>query len=132
MIDYVLIAQIIGGVVGSLYIAQTYYLAVMSLARAKAAGLIVPGTWQSFWFALWLVPGLFVDWFLNMTLFSILFIEPPQGYTNDKGERKYYWFAELITGRLKRHCGRKTWRGAIARFICHGFLDKFDPRGRHC
>jgi hypothetical protein len=120
MIDFVLVAQIVGGIIASLYIAQTYYLAVMSLARAKALGLIVPGTWQSVWFALWLAPGVLLDWFLNFTLFIVFFLELPETW------------GELITGRLKRHCGKPTWRGKFATWICHGFLDKFDPRGRHC
>jgi hypothetical protein len=127
-----IVLEVVGWVVFSLYVAQTYYLAIMSLARAKAVGQIVPGTWQSIWFALWLVPGVIIDWFLNMTLFSIFFLELPKTEKRSNGTIRWKWYAELITGRLIRHCGKPTWRGKLASWICHNFLDKFDPRGKHC
>jgi hypothetical protein len=102
------------------YVTQTYYLAIMSLGRARAEGQIKPGTWQSIWFAGWLIPGVFCDWLLNMTVGTVLFLELPKS------------FGELLTPRLKRHCGKDGWRGWLATGICHKMLDKFDPRGRHC
>lgn len=97
-----------------------YYLAVMNVARAKEDGLIKPGTRQSLMLTFIVLPGVIMDWLTNMVPASILFLELP-GAPH-----------ELVTGRLQRHCGKDTWRGKLATFICHHMLDHFDPRGRHC
>lgn len=111
------------GIFAGAYATQTYYLAIMTLARARDEGLLTK-RWQNFWFALWLVPGLFMDALLNLTVGTLLFLELPGG--------KKPWYLELVTDRLKRNVVNLGWRGKVARFICHHLLDKFDPRGRHC
>ena len=103
------------------YISETYYLAVMSLYQAMREGKVDKGTMTyKVFFALWVAPGLALDYLVNLTLGTALFQELPQ--------RRW----ELVTHRLKRHCGQDTWRGKMATWICHKMLDKFDPRGRHC
>lgn len=97
-----------------------YYLAVMNLVRAREMGFIKPGTRQSLFLALIVLPGVFLDWAVNMTICNLLFLELPKSWK------------ELVTGRLKRHCGKQTWRGKVATWICHNLLDNFDPSGRHC
>lgn len=112
--------EVILWIFGLAYVTQTYYLAIMTLSRARDEGTLKPGTLQSVYFALWLVPGLICDWLLNMTVGTVIFAELPK-------EAK-----ELLTARLKRHVNEETFRGKIARFVCKKLLDRFDPRGRHC
>jgi hypothetical protein len=111
------------------YVSETYYLAVMSLFRALRDGQVRKGS-VAYWtfFLLWVGPGIALDWAVNTFVCSLVFLEPPGGWTTQPKRR----WSELITHRLKRHCGKPGYRGAIATFICHKMLDKFDPRGRHC
>jgi hypothetical protein len=110
----------IGYALLSLYVLWIYYLAVMALRRAKINGTVKPGWFQSIVLATVVFPGVFFDWLANFTIATVLFLELPGSW------------GELVTGRLKRHCKKPTWRGAIARFVCHELLDRFDPAGRHC
>lgn len=62
--------------------------------------------------------GLIVDVLMNVTLFSLIFLELPSEC--------------LVTARLKRHINKSSWRGRLARYICHTLLSPFDPSGNHC
>ena len=63
--------------------------------------------------------GITFDVLLNITVGSLLFLEPP------------HHKRLLLTARLVHHIGKPTWRGTLARWICEHLLDQFD-RGGHC
>jgi len=63
----------------------------------------------------------FIDAFLNATVGSIIFLEPP----------RYDLKEILFTGRVSRWNGADNWRGDTARYFCKTFLDPFDIGG-HC
>jgi hypothetical protein len=113
-------AKYVGWGVLIAYALWVYYLAVMSLRRAKAAGTINPGAFQTFALVLVVVPGVALDWLANFTVATVIFLEFPKSW------------GELVTGRLKRHCGLLTWRGVLAKFVCTELLDRFDLTGKHC
>lgn len=112
--------EILGYVFLAVYVLWVYYLASMSLLRARADGKVKPGTFQAFAVLFVVAPGLLLDWLVNVTICTALFAEIPETWR------------ELVTGRLQRHCGQPTWRGRIASFICRQLLDRFDPTGKHC
>lgn len=92
-----------------------FYLAVMNLKRARDVGrlygpAVAPGVFS-------LVLGYFLDFVVNVFVFSVILLEPPRETT--------------VTARLKRHAAKNTWRGAVARWFAANFLDPFDPSGRH-
>lgn len=63
--------------------------------------------------------GYLMDVFANMTVASIVFLEPPREW--------------LVTDRLQRHMQKSTgWRFWLAKYICDHLLDVFDPSGDHC
>lgn len=98
------------------YITWLFYLAVMNLKRAKDAGTLskvalVMG------YPILLV-GLVLDALLNVTVMTVLFLEPPREW--------------LVTARLKRHAEVfGPWRGDLARWFAKHLLDVFDPSGKH-
>lgn len=105
----------------SVYVLWLLYLAVMNLKRSKDAGTI-PRT------ALWmgypiLLVGLFVDWVVNVLVFTVLFLDLPGSAT------------ELVTGRLKRYAYTLKYAGTKRQKAAHWFaehlLDPFDPYGKH-
>lgn len=65
-----------------------------------------------------LVIGYAMDVLANLTVASIVFLEPPREL--------------LVTSRLKRHIAKGGWRGEKANWICTHLLDYFDPTGNHC
>lgn len=100
----------------ALYGLWALYIIVMALQRARRAGTLSRAA-----FALGaplIVAGVLLDVLVNMVLMTALLLEWPREW--------------LVTARLKRHCGADTWRGAVARWVCHKLLDAFDPDGRHC
>jgi len=100
------------------YAVWILYLAIMNLQRARDFGTLTRSArWLGYPV---LLVGIILDWLLNWVVGSVLFLEPPHSP------------GELVTARLQRHCKRSTWRGAIARWVCHSLLDTFDPSGRHC
>lgn len=100
----------------SLLTFYALYLAVMSLYRAYKAGTM-PLASKVLGYQLLMI-GLVLDVVMNLTLFSLVFVEVPREW--------------LVTDRLKRHIKQSGYRGWLARFICHSLLSPFDPSGNHC
>lgn len=98
------------------YIFWLLYLAVMSLYRGylnktlSRFGLILG--------APIIMIGLVVDFIMNMTVFTLVFLERPQEL--------------LVTKRLQRHMKRSGWRYKLANHICNHLLNFADPTGNHC
>jgi hypothetical protein len=66
-----------------------------------------------------LVIGLIVDVFMNVTVASFVFVQPPSQF--------------LVTQRLAGYVSEGSgWRYSIANWICNNLLDVFDPSGNHC
>jgi len=101
-----------------------FYLAVMHLKeerdRLKKLGKDFTTSQKIFGYPI-LGIGLIIDVFLNFTVGSISFIEPPR---IDKKE----W---LFTARVSRWNDTDGWRGDLARWYCSNFLDPFE-KGGHC
>lgn len=93
------------------------YILVMGLYRAHLAGRL-----NRFTYALALpalLVGYAMDVLANLTIASVVFLEPPREW--------------LVTSRLQRYIAHGTgWRAAKARWICDNLLDVFDPSGNHC
>jgi hypothetical protein len=100
---------------GLTYATWIFYLAVMSLSRAKKAGMlsrtaIVLGTPVLF-------VGYLLDLLLNVTVISLVLLELPQETT--------------VTARLKRHhIESDGWRLAVVMWF-EPLLDPYDPSGDH-
>lgn len=100
---------------GLTYATWVFYLAVMNLAKAKAAGLLsrtalVMGTPV-------LIVGYLLDLLLNVTVMSLVLLELPQETT--------------VTARLKRHHAESDgWRLAVVLWF-EPLLDPYDPDGDH-
>lgn len=110
------VVQLLLGALCAFYLLWVAYLAVMNLKRAAQARTIGTTAWL---LGLPLVVVAYVlDVVVNWAVMTLALLEWPREWT--------------VTARLKRHCGTATWRGAVARFVCHQLLDTFDPSGRHC
>ena len=60
-----------------------------------------------------------LDFLAQVTVFSVLFGDPPR-----------HW---LVTDRLRAYmAGPDGWRKRLADYLCHHLLDPFDPTGAHC
>ena len=100
---------------GNLYLLWIFFLAVMNLKRAKEAGLLSRTALVFGMPVVWV--GYMLDFTCNMTLMSMLFLEPPQEL--------------LVTDRLKRHHQESAgWRLRIALWF-EPNLDPYDPSGDH-
>lgn len=103
--------------VGGIYATWVAYLAIMALIRARDEKRLTK-------VALWLaypvvVIGLLLDFTLNVTVGTALFLEPPREW--------------LLSPRLSRLIETDPgWRGDLAAWVCVHLLDTFDPDGRHC
>lgn len=97
------------------YVTWVFYLAVMSLKRAKEAGLLsrtalVLGTPV-------LIVGYLLDFLLNSIVMTIVLAEIPREWN--------------VTTRLKRHHRDSTgWRLAVVKWF-EPLLDPYDPSGDH-
>lgn len=92
-----------------------FFLAVMSLKRAKDAGLLTT-TAKVFGYPV-LFAGLLLDFLANTFVLTVLLCELPREGT--------------VTSRLKRHNRTSTgWRKAVAAWA-EPLLDPFDPSGDH-
>lgn len=99
-----------------LYAFWMLYLAVMALYRAHLQKAL---TKIGYVLGLpLLLVGLLVDFVMNITVFSVLFLELPREW--------------LVTGRLQRHIKQSGWRYSLAKFICEHLLNFADPTGNHC
>ena len=109
----ILYAALIG--LGSTYALWVFFLAVMSLARAKRAGQLST-TAKCLGYPV-LIVGYVLDCFVNFTVMTILLLEIPQETT--------------VTSRLSRHNKESTgWRKAVAAWA-EPLLDPYDPSGDH-
>jgi hypothetical protein len=100
---------------GSTYLLWIFFLAVMSLKRAKDAGQLTTAA-KVLGYPV-LIVGYALDCFVNMTVMTILLLEIPEETT--------------VTSRLSRHLNHgKSWRKAVAVWAAP-LLDPYDPSGRH-
>lgn len=98
----------------AVYVLFVLYVAVMGILQAHNAKRL---KWPVYPFAmLTFALGVLLDFFVNVTLLTLLFIELPR-----------HW---LITKRLASHINKNTWRGTLARWICDNFLNPFSDG--HC
>lgn len=98
-----------------LYALWVFYLAVMSLKRAKDAGQLTR-TAKAFGYPV-LFAGLLLDFVANALVLTVLLAELPREGT--------------VTSRLKRHNASSTgWRKAVAAWA-EPLLDPYDPSGDH-
>lgn len=106
--------------IGVLYVAAfvwgtwIFYLAVMNLLRHRGT-LSLPAKilgWPV------VIVGVVLDVAINWCVASFVFVSPPKEF--------------LLTARLKRHIKNGGWRGRVAWWVCHNFLNAFDPGGSHC
>ena len=99
------------------YALWIFYLAIMSLSRAKQEGTISRIA-LLLGYPILLI-GVVLDFIVNLIIMSLLFLEPPKEL--------------LVTKRLTRHVQKgKGWRQKLAYWICHHLLNAFDPSGDHC
>lgn len=99
------------------WILWALYVMVMGVYRAHLARRLT--TTAKILAAPWVVFGFAVDVLVNITLASVIFLEPPRDL--------------LVTSRLQRHVTTTNgWRRDLAVWICNHLLDVFDPSGNHC
>jgi hypothetical protein len=103
--------------VGFLWAFWGMYVLVMGIYRAhlhhRLRGLVLVLSLP------FVAIGYLMDIFANLTIASIVFLEPPREW--------------LVTDRLQRHMLHGTgWRFWLARYVCDHLLDVFDPSGDHC
>src|SRR5437899_211172 len=100
-----------------MYMLWLFYLAVMSLQRARDTGTLSKPAYilgLPIFFLGWAI-----DFVANMIPASFLFLEFPEEL--------------LVTARLRKHVQEKDgWRKTLALFLCKNLLDTFDPSGSHC
>jgi hypothetical protein len=101
---------------GSIYALFIFYLAVMSLQRARDAGKL---TRPVYYLSLpILYVGLLIDFLVNTLTASVLFLELPKEWN--------------VSARVKRHFFESTgWRHVLAVWIAVSLLNPFDPSGAH-
>jgi len=93
------------------------YVLVMGIYRAHLAKRLTAVTLCLS--APFIVLGYLMDVIANLTVASLVFLEPPREL--------------LVTARLQRYVASgQGWRFTIADWICNHLLDVFDPSGNHC
>lgn len=100
----------------SLWVFYIFYLACMSLVCGHKRGTLTLAS-KLLGYPI-IAIGLAIDVFMNVFVFSLIFIERPREL--------------LVTERLKRHIKQHTMRAKLARFLCVQILSPFDPSGDHC
>lgn len=125
MIELIFILKLVAFCYITMGVTWIFYLALMHLKeerdRLKKEGKDFT-KWQKLWVYPILVIGVIIDVFLNFTVGTIFFIEPPRIIT------KKEW---LFTGRVSRWNDTGGWRGDLARWACKDMLDPFE-KGGHC
>lgn len=103
-----------------LYVFFALYVLAVGLYRAHLTGVLTKPGYIMGW--PWIAVAGIVDFIANVTIFSVIFLEPPQEF--------------LVTTRFRRHLanGEESdgWRWRVSNQICKKLLDYFDPRGSHC
>lgn len=100
-----------------LWVFWAIYVLVMGLYRAHLHKKLTKLTYILG--APWLVLGLIIDFFANITVATVIFLDLPKEW--------------LVTARLKRYVqGESGWRQNLANWVCNNLLDVFDPDGNHC
>lgn len=101
-----------------IYLVWAGYGLMMALLRAHDAGTLTTAA-KVLGYPL-LVVFLIIDALLNYTLCSVLFLELPDRW--------------LTTNRLQKYMYHMpdTWRGKMAKWLCHNLLDCLAPDGCHC
>ena len=95
----------------AVYALWVFFLAVMSLQRAKAAGLLTRTALVLAYPVI--VAGLLIDFVVNALVMTVLFLDLPRELT--------------VTARLKRHNRHGSgWRQRLAKWF-EPLLDPFDP-----
>jgi len=110
MITYILYS------ISLFYITLIFYLALMNVSRHKDNLNRV----QKVVFFPILLVGLLLDILFRYTVGIILKV--PSLKKKDL----------LFTSVLQHYINELSWKGKVCRFLCHNFLDMFDPSGRHC
>lgn len=97
------------------YALWIFFLAVMSLKRARDAGMLhMPAVVLGYPV---LIVGWLIDFVVNATVMTALFLELPREMT--------------VTARLKRHNRTgSSWRKTLAAWF-EPLLDPYDPSGDH-
>lgn len=104
-------------VLGYLWTFWALYVLVMGLYRANLDNRLL-GLNRLLGFP-FLAIGALTDVLANITIATIVFMEPPKEW--------------LVTTRLQRYMKHTSgYRKTIALYICDHILDPFDPRGNHC
>jgi hypothetical protein len=101
----------------ALWVFWIFFLAVMSLYRAHL-NKTISKTALILGYPV-LVLGACIDFTMNFTLFSLIFLELPKEY--------------MLTKRMQRYIATDTgWRVKLSKFICNNLLNNFDASGKHC
>lgn len=106
----------IGAGLGSLWLLWVFFLAVMALKRANDDGAIHKGSYTYYLAMSVLFVGWVLDFVVNMTVATVLFLEVP--------------FELTLTARCEHYMSKIGYRGNMARRICK-LLDPFQIGG-HC
>lgn len=106
-----------GGAFLIMYALWLYYLAVMSLKRARDTGAMT--VWaQRLGYPI-LAIGYALDFAVNIFVLSFLLFEAPREL--------------LVTARLSRHIKSDPgYRQQFSAWVCANLLDAYDPSGCHC
>lgn len=93
------------------------YVLIMGLYRAHLQKRL---SWTAYALgAPFLLIGLALDFAVNMTLATVIFLDIPR--------------EALVTTRLIRYVASGSgWRFNVANWVCNKLLDVFDPSGEHC
>jgi hypothetical protein len=108
----------LAGTIAFLWAFWGLYVLVMGLYRAHLDKRLSRAAYVLA--APFLAVGAAVDVLANLTIASLVFLEPPREW--------------LVTSRLQRHNRdhESGWRGDLSEWICTHLLDVFDPTGNHC
>lgn len=112
-------------IMAALYALWFFYLAVMALQRSYEDGTI---THTALLLGVpILLGGLLLDFFINIVLGSVVFLDWPQEYTLSKRLSRLVneGNENIIEG------GRPGYRAVLADWIGRTLLNSFSPRGNH-
>lgn len=106
------------GIFALMYVTWFFFLAVMSMLAAKRAGVLKPGTVTYILCLPIALVGVSLDFLVNMTIGTVLFLEIPQE-----------WLLTIRMDRLMTY--GNPWRANLATWLCKNLLDPFQSGG-HC